>query len=91
MTRGEQEAVFDKVSEQVEIAIGRQELRAELTNVKEKVQQQQDIINRLVLFSMSFHIFRPLAEILRVPIFEDFRLMPPSWFLRFGTGQAGLG
>jgi hypothetical protein len=63
MTRGEQEAVFDKVSEQVEIAIGRQELRAELTNVKEKVQQQQDIINRLVLFSMSFHIFRPLAEI----------------------------
>jgi hypothetical protein len=30
-------------------------------------------------------------EYLRVPIFEDFRLMPPSWFLRFGTGQAGLG
>ena len=29
--------------------------------------------------------------ILRVPISERFRLMPPSWFLRFGTGQAGLG
>jgi hypothetical protein len=29
--------------------------------------------------------------ILRVPISEGFRLMPPSWFLRFGTGQAGLG
>jgi uncharacterized protein YbjT (DUF2867 family) len=28
---------------------------------------------------------------LRVPISEGFRLMPPSWFLRFGTGQAGLG
>jgi ATP-dependent DNA helicase RecG len=28
---------------------------------------------------------------LRVPICEGFRLMPPSWFLRFWTDQACLG
>jgi len=28
---------------------------------------------------------------LRVPRYEFGRLMPPSWFLRFWTGQAGLG
>ena len=28
---------------------------------------------------------------LRVPICESFRLMPPSWFLRFWTDQAYLG
>src|ERR1700686_156286 len=28
---------------------------------------------------------------LRVPKSEGVRLMRPSWFLRFGTGQAGLG
>jgi hypothetical protein len=28
---------------------------------------------------------------LRVPKSEGGRLMPPSWFLRLGTGQAGLG
>src|SRR6266852_4436447 len=26
---------------------------------------------------------------LRVPKSEGLRLMPPSWFLRFGTGQSG--
>src|ERR1039458_2081299 len=31
------------------------------------------------------------ADSLRVPICESFRLMPPSWFLRFWTDQAYLG
>ena len=29
--------------------------------------------------------------VLRVPICKSFRLMPPSWFLRFWTDQAYLG
>jgi len=32
-----------------------------------------------------------ISYTLRVPICEGFRLMPPSWFLRFWTDQACLG
>src|ERR1035437_9063876 len=36
-------------------------------------------------------ILRAESASLRVPICESFRLMPPSWFLRFWTDQAYLG
>jgi hypothetical protein len=36
-------------------------------------------------------IFEDRLENLRVPKSGGGRLMPPSWFLRFGTGQAGRG
>jgi hypothetical protein len=35
--------------------------------------------------------FSDLDMVLRVPISEVWRLMPPNWFLRFWTDQACLG
>src|ERR1035441_10560669 len=46
---------------------------------------------REVVGCFSFSDSSVVVVILRVPICKSFRLMPPSWFLRFWTDQAYLG
>ncbi len=54
--------------------------------VKNQLPTQLDSITATVNGKSAF-----LYYILRVPICEGWCLMPPRWFLRFWTGQAGRG
>jgi hypothetical protein len=70
MPESEQEAVFEKVAEQVEQIIGQQELRArfagirgELDEQQRQLQAQQAIVNDLVKYMLSAPIFRHLCGI----------------------------
>lgn len=49
MTLGEREAVFAKIAEQVDLAIGRQELRAKLESVQERQVHQSEVIGWIKL------------------------------------------
>ena len=57
-----------------------------------KVAQAVKLIEGAVRDDPKSPAFRSdLMMYLRVPICESWALMPPSWFLRFWTGQAGRG
>jgi hypothetical protein len=65
VTEGEQESIFRKVAERVASIAG----AYEISRVKERVEEQrelisnqQNIINQLVIFSMSFHIYNLLRD-----------------------------
>jgi len=74
LPRGQQEAVFVRVAQQVELAVGRPQMRAEVEAVAEtlhgqeraladqrrQLEAQQESINRLVRYMLSASIFRHL-------------------------------
>jgi hypothetical protein len=65
LSRGEQELVFLRVADSIESAIeaGKLELLEEKVQRQEViVQEQQEIINQLVVFSMAFFLYRMLDD-----------------------------
>lgn len=63
ITRGEQESIFQQVAQRVESIANTHEISQVKNRVIEQKQiitEQQDIINKLVIFSMSFHIYNIL-------------------------------
>lgn len=91
LSEADQEAVFEKVAEQVEQAIGQQELRARVDVIGGRVQDQQRqldaqqaIINELVTYMLSAPVFRHLCGIalLREYRFHDGPMGRELYFLR---------
>jgi hypothetical protein len=65
VTEGEQESTFRKVAERVAAIAGAYEIsrvRERVDEQKELISNQQNIINQLVIFSMSFHIYDFLRD-----------------------------
>jgi uncharacterized protein (DUF433 family) len=63
-------------------------------NSPEAIRQDYPLLDLSQIYgAIAFYLDHEAAidQYLRVPKSEGGRLMPPSWFLRFGTGQAGLG
>ena len=91
LPKSEQEAVFEKVAERVEQAIGQQELRAhfddlrgQLDDQQRQLEDQQTMINQLVRYMLSSPIFRHLCGIalLRQYTFWDGPMSRELYFLR---------
>lgn len=91
LPKSEQEAIFEKVAEQVEQAIGQQELRARFSAIRgqldeqqHQIELQQSLINDLVTYMLSAPIFRHLCGIavLREYKFWDGPMTRELYFLR---------
>jgi len=91
LTESEQEAVFEKVAEDVERLVGQQELRAkynvlsgQLDQQQRQLEAQQVLINELVTYMLSAPIFRHLCGIalLKEYNFGDGPMSRELYFLR---------
>ena len=63
MTQGEQEAIFAKIAEQVDLTIGRQELRAKLESVKERLDWTEEAVRKIVAYTPGHFAHQALCQI----------------------------
>ena len=84
LEEADQEAVFARVAEQVEEAIGQQELRARVDDQQRQIEAQQATINELVKYLVAAPIFRHLCGIglLKRYQFWDGPMARELYFLR---------